>query len=72
MFLLIEISEAYVPEFRGDLFEETFDRVIIDVQAARKGKCNLCGTYELETLGELRRAFMEAKEVKEVKGWMCK
>lgn len=54
----IEIPKEFECDYKSDKFKDFFSRVLCDIE---KGKC-LCGTYEIETIEMLEKAFDESKQ----------
>lgn len=59
----IEIPKEFECDYNGDKFKDFFSRVLCDIE---KGKC-LCGSYEIETVEMLIKAFNESKPAYDVK-----
>lgn len=71
----IEIPKEFEYDYKSDKFKDFFSRVLCDIE---EGKC-LCGTYEIETIEMLEKAFDESKQAydaekaeRQIKDYFCK
>lgn len=58
----ITIPKEWEKEFTKDKFEESFNRIITDLNCEETR--TLVGNYELETLNMLKNAIIKAKTIK--------
>ncbi len=58
----ITIPKEWEKEFTKDKFEESFNRIIADLNCEETR--TLVGNYELETLNMLKNAIIKAKTIK--------
>lgn len=61
MKLIIELPDEFENHFDSDKFQDSFMRICGDIKGC------LCGNYEYELAGELKKAFSKAEKFKEAK-----
>ena len=65
MKLIIEIPKEFEEHFNTDRFNDSLERVRVDIQYGLIDHSVIAGLYELEVIKMLRKAMLEAEIIKE-------